>query len=199
MNADFIMAVQELGKEKGIEPSILFEAVEEALVTAYKKNFGSNQNVRVDLNRTSGELHVYAQKHVVETAEDSANEITLEDARKIDPRYELDDIVEIEVTPKNFGRIAAQNAKQVVVQRIREAERGMVFEKYYNRENDIVTGVIQRMENRNVYIDLGKAEAVLTVGEQIPGEIYEYHDRMKTYILEVRKTSKGSRPFETFV
>ena len=116
MNADFIMAVQELGKEKGIEPSILFEAVEEALVTAYKKNFGSNQNVRVDLNRTSGELHVYAQKHVVETAEDSANEITLEDARKIDPRYELDDIVEIEVTPKNFGRIAAQNAKQVVVQ-----------------------------------------------------------------------------------
>ena len=161
MNADFIMAVQELGKEKGIEPSILFEAVEEALVTAYKKNFGSNQNVRVDLNRTSGELHVYAQKHVVETAEDSANEITLEDARKIDPRYELDDIVD------------------------------MVFEKYYNRENDIVTGVIQRMENRNVYIDLGKAEAVLTVGEQIPGEIYEYHDRMKTYILEVRKTSKG--------
>ena len=108
MNADFIMAVQELGKEKGIEPSILFEAVEEALVTAYKKNFGSNQNVRVDLNRTSGELHVYAQKHVVETAEDSANEITLEDARKIDPRYELDDIVEIEVTPKNFGRIAAR-------------------------------------------------------------------------------------------
>ena len=103
MNADFIMAVQELGKEKGIEPSILFEAVEEALVTAYKKNFGSNQNVRVDLNRTSGELHVYAQKHVVETAEDSANEITLEDARKIDPRYELDDIVEIEVTPKNLA------------------------------------------------------------------------------------------------
>lgn len=114
MNADFIMAVQELGKEKGIEPSILFEAVEEALVTAYKKNFGSNQNVRVDLNRTSGELHVYAQKHVVETAEDSANEITLEDARKIDPRYELDDIVEIEVTPKNFGRIAAQNANRLL-------------------------------------------------------------------------------------
>ena len=174
MNADFIMAVQELGKEKGIEPSVLFEAVEEALVTAYKKNFGSSQNVRVDLNRTTGELHVYAQKHVVENVEDDANELSLEDARKIDPRYELDDIVEQEVTPKNFGRIAAQNAKQVVVQRIREAERGMVFEKYYNRENDIVTGVIQRMENRNVYIDLGKAEAVLTVGEQIPGEIYEY-------------------------
>ena len=107
MNADFIMAVQELGKEKGIEPSILFEAVEEALVTAYKKNFGSNQNVRVDLNRTSGELHVYAQKHVVETAEDSANEITLEDARKIDPRYELDDIVEIRLL---FSVSAKQSA-----------------------------------------------------------------------------------------
>ena len=108
MNADFIMAVQELGKEKGIEPSVLFD---------YKKNFGSSQNVRVDLNRTTGELHVYAQKHVVENVEDDANELSLEDARKIDPRYELDDIVEQEVTPKNFGRIAAQNAKQVVTGR----------------------------------------------------------------------------------
>ena len=125
MNAEFIAALEQIETEKGISKEILFEALESALLNAYKKNFGSNQNVRVDLNRTSGELHVYAQKHVVETAEDSANEITLEDARKIDPRYELDDIVEIEVTPKNFGRIAAQNAKQVVVQRIREAERGI--------------------------------------------------------------------------
>lgn len=115
----------------------------------------------------------------------------MEEARKIDPRYEVDDIVEAEVTPRNFGRIAAQNAKQVVVQRIREAERGMVFEKFSSRENDIVTGIIQRMENKNVYIDLGKAEAILTPNEQIPGEIYQYHDRMKTYIVEVKKTSKG--------
>src|SRR5699024_8103844 len=115
------------------------------------------------------------------------NEISLEEARKIDPRYEVDDIVETEVTPRNFGRIAAQNAKQVVVQRIREAERGMVFEKFSSRENDIVTGIIQRMENKNVYIDLGKAEAILTPNEQIPGEIYQYHDRMKTYIVEVKK------------
>lgn len=193
MNADFISAIQELGKEKGINPELLFSAVEEALVTAYKKNFGTNQNVRVDLNRVSGELHVFAQKNVVAELTDGANEITLEEARKIDCRYEIDDLVEQEVTPRNFGRIAAQNAKQVVVQRIREAERGIVYEKYYSRENDIVTGIIQRMENRNVYIDLGKAEAVLSVGEQIPGEIYEYHDRIKTYILEVKKTGKGTQ------
>ncbi|WP_370832246.1 transcription termination factor NusA [Phascolarctobacterium faecium] len=191
MNADFILAIGELGKEKGIDPELLFQAVEEALVTAYKKNFGSNQNVRVDMNKVTGELHIYAQRHIVVEVGDDPNEISLEEARKIDPRYEVDDIVETEVTPRNFGRIAAQNAKQVVVQRIREAERGMVFEKFSSRENDIVTGIIQRMENKNVYIDLGKAEAILTPNEQIPGEIYQYHDRMKTYIVEVKKTSKG--------
>ena len=191
MNADFILAIGELGKEKGIDPELLFQAVEEALVTAYKKNFGSNQNVRVDMNKVTGELHIYAQRHIVAEVGDDPNEISLEEARKIDPRYEVDDIVETEVTPRNFGRIAAQNAKQVVVQRIREAERGMVFEKFSSRENDIVTGIIQRMENKNVYIDLGKAEAILTPNEQIPGEIYQYHDRMKTYIVEVKKTSKG--------
>ena len=193
MNADFIMAVQELGKEKGIEPSILFEAVEEALVTAYKKNFGSNQNVRVDLNRTSGELHVYAQKHVVETAEDSANEITLEDARKIDPRYELDDIVEIEVTPKNFGRIAAQNAKQVVVQKIREEERKVLFEQYYEKEHDIVTGMVQRYNNGNYNVNIGKIDAVLTKQEQVPSEHFEAHDRIKLYVTEVKDTPRGPR------
>ena len=153
MNADFILAIGELGKEKGIDPELLFQAVEEALVTAYKKNFGSNQNVRVDMNKVTGELHIYAQRHIVAEVGDDPNEISLEEARKIDPRYEVDDIVETEVTPRNFGRIAAQNAKQVVVQRIREAERGMVFEKFSSRENDIVTGIIQRMENKNVYIE----------------------------------------------
>lgn len=191
MNADFILAIQELGKEKGIEPDLLFQAVEEALVTAYKKNFGSVQNVRVDMNKLSGEIHVYAQREVVECETAEANEISLADAHEIDSRYEVGDIVETEVTPKNFGRIAAQNAKQVVVQRIREAERGMVYERFSSRENDIVTGVIQRIENKNVYIDLGKVEAVLTATEQIPGEVYQYHDRMKTYIVEVKRTSKG--------
>ena len=191
MNADFVQAIFELGKEKGISPELLYQAVEEALITAYKKNFGSSQNVRVDLNKQTGEIHVYARKIIVEKVSDSAQEIDLAEARKINPNYELEDIVEIEVTPKNFGRIAAQNAKQVVVQRIREAERGMVFEKFSSRENDIVNGVVQRMENRNVYIDLGRAEAILMPNEQIPGEVYQHHDRIKTYIVKIKKTNKG--------
>ena len=191
MNADFISAVQELGKEKGIDPEMLFTAVEEALVAAYKKNYGSNQNVRVDMNKKNGEIHVFAQRVVVEGPTQEFGEISLDDARAIDERYELEDIVEVEVTPRNFGRIAAQNAKQVVVQRIREAERGMVYERFSGREQDIVTGTIQRMEAGNVYIDLGKVEAVLALKEQIPGEVYQYHERMKTYIVEVKRTSKG--------
>ena len=191
MNADFISAVQELGKEKGIDTDMLFTAVEEALVAAYKKNYGSNQNVRVDLNKENGEIHVFALRTVVEGPTQEFGEISLDDAREIDERYELDDIVEVEVTPRNFGRIAAQNAKQVVVQRIREAERGMVYERFSGREQDIVTGIVQRVEAGNVYIDLGKVEAVLTAKEQIPGESYQYHERMKTYIVEVKRTNKG--------
>ena len=193
MNVEFISAIQELGKEKGIDSELLFRAIEEALVSAYKKNFGSNQDVKVEMNKETGEFHVWAIRTVVDKEELADNEISLEDAQVIDPRYQIDDVVEIEVTPKNFGRIAAQNAKQIVVQRIREAEHGMVFERYQSREQDIVTGVIQRMEKQNVYIDLGKVEAVLAVNEQIPGEIYQCHDRMKTYILEVKRTSKGTQ------
>ncbi|MEG0797579.1 MAG: transcription termination factor NusA [Acidaminococcaceae bacterium] len=191
MNAEFMQAIVELGKEKGITPELLYQAVEEALITAYKKNFGSSQNVRVDLNKATGEIHVFARKNIVETVTDETQEISLENARKINPNYEVQDIMEEEVTPRDFGRIAAQNAKQVVVQRIREAERGMVYEKFSNRENDIVNGIVQRLENRNVYIDLGRAEAMLMPNEQIPGEVYQYHDRIKTYIVEVKKTSKG--------
>ena len=191
MNADFISAIQELGKEKGIDPELLFQAVDDALVAAYKKNTGTNQNVRVEMNKETGEIHVYAQRTVVEGEADGINEMTLEDAQAINPQYLAGDIVEVEVTPKNFGRIAAQNAKQFVVQRIREAERGQVYERFQSRANDIVTGIIERMENQNVYIDLGKVEAVLTPNEQIPGEIYQYHERMKTYIVEVKRTNKG--------
>jgi len=191
VNADFISAIQELGKEKGIDPEILYKAVEDALVTAYKKNSNTNQNVRVDMNKETGEIHVYAQRTVVEGEPIDETEIVLDEAQAIDARYMAGDIVEIEVTPKNFGRIAAQNAKQVVVQRIREAERGQVYERFQSRNQDIVTGIIQRMENKNVYIDLGKVEAVLTPNEQIPGEIYQYHDRMKTFIVEVKRSTKG--------
>ena len=191
MNADFISAIQELGKEKGIEPELLYQAVEDALVAAYKKNSNTNQNVRVDMNKETGEIHVYAQRTVVEGVPVDETEMTVQEAQAIDPRYLAGDIVETEVTPKNFGRIAAQNAKQVVVQRIREAERGQVYERFQSRNQDIVTGIIERQENKNVYIDLGKVEAVLTPSEQIPGEIYQYHDRMKTFIVEVKRSAKG--------
>jgi N utilization substance protein A len=191
VNTELLKAFRELGNEKGIVPEILFDAVEAALIAAYRKNFGSSQNVRVELDRKDGDIHVYARKKVVEKIDDEYLEITLADAAAIDPRYQLDDIIETEVTPKNFGRIAAQTAKQVVVQRIREIERGLVYEKFSNRESDIVTGVIQRIENKNVYIDLGKAEAILAYNEQVEGEQYCPFERIKTYIIEVKKTSKG--------
>jgi len=191
MNAEFMQAFEQLGKEKGIAPEVLFDAIEAALISAYKRNFCSAQNVRVSLDRTTGEIHVYARKNVVQDVTDTRLELSLNEAKAIDPRYELEDVVELEVTPKNFGRIAAQTAKQVVVQRIREAERGMIYEEFSNRESDIVTGIVQRIEQKNVFIDLGKAEAILAPSEQIPDEVYKHNDRLKTYIVEVKKTTKG--------
>lgn len=191
MNAEFMQAFEQLGKEKGISTEILFDAIEAALISAYKRNFASAQNVRVSLDRTTGEIHVYARKNVTLEVKDSRLDISLDEAKQIDPRYEVDDVIEMEVTPKNFGRIAAQTAKQVVVQRIREAERGIIYEEFSNREGDIVTGIIQRIEQKNVFVDLGKAEAVLAPAEQITGESYRQWERLKTYITEVRKTTKG--------
>jgi len=191
VNGEFMLAFEQLGKEKGIAPEVVYDAIEAALISAYKRNFSSAQNVRVSLARDTGEIHVYARKTVVELPGDVRMEISLQDARQMDIRYEIDDIVELEVTPKNFGRIAAQTAKQVVVQRIREAERGIIYEEFSNRESDIVTGLVQRIEQKNVYIDLGKAEAILAPSEQITGETYRFGDRIKTYIIEVKKTTKG--------
>ncbi len=191
MNTEFIEALAELEKEKGIAMDVLLEALEAALISAYKRNFGSLQNVRVSIDRSTGEIKVYARKTVVEKVEDDRSEISLQEAREKEPQYELDDIVEIEVTPREFGRIAAQTAKQVVVQRIREAERSIIYEEFSNREGDIVTGIVQRQDQKNVYIDLGKTEAILGPTEQIPGEQYNHNDRIKTYIVEVKKTTKG--------
>ncbi len=188
---EFIEAIHELEKEKGISAEVLFEAIEAALISAYKKNFSSLQNVRIQIDRLTGEIKVYARKNVSETVEDPRSQISIEEAQKIDPNYTLEDIVEFEVTPREFGRIAAQAAKQVVVQRIREAERGMIYDEYINREADIVTGVVQRYEQRNVIVDLGKIEAVLPASEQIQGETYQPFERIKTYVVEVKKTTKG--------
>lgn len=191
MNAEFMQAFEQLGKEKGIAPEILFDAIEAALISAYKRNFSSAQNVRVSLDRATGDIHVYARKNIVEVVENGIVEMSLTEARNINASYEPEDIIEIEVTPKNFGRIAAQTAKQVVVQRIREAERGIIYEEFSNRESDILTGIVQRIEQKNVFIDLGKAEAILAPSEQIPFEQYKHGDRVKSYIIEVKKTTKG--------
>lgn len=191
MNNELMEALHDLGKEKGIAPEVIWEAVEVALVSAYKKNYGAGQNVQVSIDEVTGDFHVYTVYNVVEEVLNDKAEISLEDAQKRNKTYQIGDVITEEVTPRNFGRIAAQTAKQVVVQRIREAERGMIYSEFSERESDIVTGTIQRIENRNYYIDLGKIEAVLGPTEQIPGETYEMFERIKTYIVEVRKSAKG--------
>ncbi|AKL95436.1 transcription elongation protein NusA [Clostridium aceticum] len=191
MSTEFIEALEQIQKDKGISKEILIDAIEAALISSYKRNFGSAQNVRVEINRETGEVHVYSQKRVVEEVEDDLLEISLEEAKEIHRNYEVEDIIEREVTPRNFGRIAAQTAKQVVVQRIREAERGVVYEEFINRESDIITGTIARVAKGIVYVNLGKTEATLSPTEQIPNEQYTHGERIKTYIVEVKKTTKG--------
>ncbi|MGI5891483.1 MAG: transcription termination factor NusA [Bacillota bacterium] len=191
MNADFIEALRDLEKEKGIQMDVLLEAIEAALISAYKKNFGSSQNVRVEIDKNNGDIHVYYRKDVVEQPEDECLEISLAEARKFDEDFEIGDVFESEVTPKSFGRIAAQTAKHVVVQRIREAERTMVYDQFVGRKDDILNGTVLRQENKNIFIDLGKSEALLVPAEQIPGEKYAQGTRLKVYLLEVKKTTKG--------
>ena len=191
MNTEFIEALEQIQKDKGISKDILIDAIEAALISSYKRNFGSAQNVRIEINRETGEVKVYSQRKVVENVEDEFLEISIEDAKEIDRNYELNDIVEREETPRDFGRIAAQTAKQVVVQRIREAERSVIYDEFINRESDIITGTVARIARGNVYINLGKTEAILTPSEQMPNEEYNHGDRIKTYILEVKKLPKG--------
>ncbi len=191
MKAEFIEALEEIEKEKGICKDTIFDALEAALISGYKKNFGSSQNVEVEINRDNGVVRVYARKTVVESVEDELLEISLDDAREIDSKYDIDDIVDIEITPRNFGRIAAQTAKQVVMQKIKEAEREIVFDEFINRENEIITGLVQRVSKNNVFVNLGKTEGILAPNEQIQGETYNQGDRIKAFILEVKKTTKG--------
>lgn len=191
MNEEFLIALRDLEKERGIKIEVLLEAIEAALLSAYRRNFGSTQNARVYIDRHTGDCRVYTKLEVVEEVTDPQTQISLADAREIDPRYQVGDVVEVENTPRNFGRIAAQTAKQVVIQRIREAERNMVYEEFASREGDIVTGVVRRFEQKTVYVDLGRAEGVLLPNEQIPGEHYHQGQRLKAYIAEVKKTTKG--------
>ena len=195
MNKEFIQAIEDLEKERHISKDILIEAIESALVSAYKKNYGTSQNVRVDIDQETGDINVYMRMDVVEEIEDELTQLSLEEAREIDPRYEVVDIVEYQVTPRDFGRIAAQTAKQVVVQRIREAERGMIFDDFITRQGEIVTGTVQRISNETLFVNIGRTEGILSANEQVPGERYQVNDRLKVYIMDVKKTNKGPQVF----
>ncbi len=192
MNGELIRALEQLEEERGISKAVLLEAVESALVSAYKKNFGgTGQNVRVEVDPKTGEIRVFSVKTVVEKVQDPATELSLEEMRKEDPTAEVGDVVEEEITPRDFGRIAAQAAKQVVVQRIREAEREMIKREFEEREKQVVTGMVHRVEKGNVYVDLGRIEGVLSKTEQIPRESYRQGERIKVYVMEVRDTPRG--------
>lgn len=191
MNREMIEALERIEKEKGISKDILIETLEAALITAYKKNFPESANARVTIDRETGDIRVFSRTRVVEDFEEDYDEILLKDAKDIDPNYQIGDIIETEVTPRDFGRIAAQTAKQVVVQRIREAERNIIYDEFSSRETEIVTGLVQRVNKGIVHLNLGKTEAVLIPSEQIPGEEYEPNAYVKAYIVEVKKTTKG--------
>lgn len=189
--AEFIEALNTIEKEKGIDKEVIFDAIEASLVSACKKNFGSSQNIKVEINRETGEVAVYAQKEIVETVEDPATQLSYAEARILGPNYHIGDTYNEVITPRNFGRISAQTAKQVVVQKFREAEREILYNQYITKEKDIVTGIVQRHEKKNVIVQLGKIDAILLPNEQIAGEEYNFSDRIKVYVLEVKQTTKG--------
>ncbi len=191
MNAEFLDALRQIEKEKDIPLEVLLSTIESALETAYRKNFAATGDVRVRVSSSKGGFHVYCEKEVVEEVLNAHTQVALKEARVHDPKASVGDTIEVEVTPENFGRIAAQTAKQVVVQRIREAERDKVYEDYRDRLGEIVTCTVQRRDQRNVVVNLGKVEGILPPGEQVPTEPYRFNDRIKVYILDVRRTTKG--------
>lgn len=194
MNGELLKALEALEEEKGITKEVILEAIEAAVLSAYKKKHGpSAQNVRVEVDRATGEMRAYQVRTVVDSVDDDNTQIALSEARQWDDSYSVGDMVELEVTvdPQEFGRIAAQTAKQVVVQRLREGERDLVYKEFRDREGDIVTGTVQRIERKNVYLDLGRIEAVLPPTEQIPRESYRQSERIKAYVVEVRQGTRG--------
>ena len=191
-NKELILALEELEKEKGMDKEYLLEAIETALVTAYKRNFDSLENVKVEMDRQTGATHLYAVKKVVEKVEDPATEIGLEEAQKINPDYNEEDEVNIEIVPRDFGRIAAQTAKQVIIQKLREAEREIVYNEFDERKGEIVSGLVQKADGNIVVMDLGKLEGVMPKKEQIPTEHYKVNDKIKGYVLKVEKGLKGA-------
>ena len=193
MNNELLEALNILEDEKNISKDTLLEAIENSLLTACKNHFGKSENIKVSIDPQTCEFHVYQEKTVVEKVEDPCMEISLANAKMIDSVYELGDVINEEVKSKEFGRIATQNAKNVILQKIREEERKVLFDEYYSKEHDVVTGVVQRYVGKNVSINLGKVDAILTEGEQIEGEVFKPTERIKLYILEVKSTSKGPK------
>lgn len=191
-NKELILALEELENEKGIKKEYLIEAIEQALVTAYKRNFDSAENVKVVMDNITGEAHLYAVKQVVEVIEDDKLQITLENAKKISKKLEVGDTVDIEMVPKDFGRIAAQTAKQVIIQKLREAEREVVYTEFNDRKGEIVTGIIQKADANVVIMDLGKLEGIMPQKEQIPTERYHVNDKIRGYVQDVVKGAKGN-------
>lgn len=190
---ELIEALNQLEKEKDIDKEIILAALENSLLAACKNNFGRSDNIRVNIDRISGQVNVYVMKEVVEEVTEPALQISLAEAKAKDPIKEVGDIMAIEVTPRNFGRIAAQKAKQVVVQKIREEERKVIYQYFLSKEKDIITGVVQRYVGNNIAINLGKADALLTENEQVKGEVFKPTERIKLYILEVKDTTKGPK------
>lgn len=195
MSSEMMQALNEIEKERGIPKAALVDAIKSALNTAYKKNYSSNQNVSVELNDITGDIKVYAQKMVVDKVEDGRIEIELSEAQELYPECRLEELVYVEETPSNFGRIAAQTAKQVVIQKLREAERSLIYEEFLQRESEIVTGTIQRIEAKTVYISLGRTEGIMLPTDQVGIERYEPGQRIKAYIYEVKNTTKGPNIF----
>lgn len=193
MSNELLEALNILEQEKNISKETLLEAIENSLVTACKNHFGKSDNVKVEIDPETCAFSCYQEKTVVDTVEDTVEEISLADAHKVNGNYQLGDIVRVEVKSKEFGRIATQNAKNVILQKIREEERKVIFDEYNSKEKDVVTGVVQRYIGKNVSINLGKADALLTESEQIKGEVFKPTERIKVYILEVKSTSKGPK------
>lgn len=193
MNKELIAALDVLEKEKGISKESLFEAIESNLVVAYKNNFNKADNVSVTMDRETGEFHIYSQKTVVDEVTDKVSQISLEDARKIKASYDLGDTVNVEIKSNDFGRIATQSAKNGILQKIREEERKSLYEQYYEKQNDIITGVVQRINGKNISINLGKVDTILTEKEQSKGEFFRPNDRIKLYVTEVRDNGRGPR------
>ena len=195
MSKEMLRVLDTLETEKGIAKELVIKALEDAMISAYKRFYGQAQNVEVQFNEKKGDIKVFAVKEVVDVVFDSTLEVSLEEARTINKVYELGDKIRFEVTPKDFGRIAAQSAKQVIVQRIREAEREIIYNEFIEHERDILTGIVERQDSRYIYVNLGKIEAVLSRQEQIPNEVYNPHDRIKVYVTKVENTTKGPQIF----